>query len=1130
MMKRLWRWFKRILRRFFGKKQVVASQKPVRQEIIRKLLTDAEYESLFLQLLAGVNDEGWSQGRIRGFLAGKNVVESDLVGWLRGFGERLLAEDGENRELAAQIGRLSEVGCGELGEVAGEIGRELLGREGEEGEEEEGEAEVWFERGYQQFEAGYFEEAVASFDKALKFKPDDPDNWYIRGGVLSILGQHEEALASFEQALKIKPHFYEAWKNRGDMLLILGRFEEVVASYDQAIKIKPDDHKVWYNRSIVLANLEQCEEALASYNQALKFKPDFHDAWNNLSVLLVNLKRYEEALASYDQALKIKTDDYDVWLGRSTVLTNLERYEEALASYDQAIKIKPDDHDVWLNRGIVLKNLQHYEEAIISYDQALHFKPDFHNAWYNRGIALYDLERLEEAIASYDETLKIKPDFHNAWHNRGLALGNLERFEDAVASYDKALKIKPDFHETWHNRGIALINLGRFEDAIASYDKALHFKPDFHNAWYNRGIALYDLERLEEAIASFDQALHFKLDFHLAWRSRGLAAGNSTSCEQVLAFSSPIAIKNPDLNQRGDEGELVSYREGLKYCQQNTHPEGWGKLHQAIGNAHYYQGVGERNYRQYWLQAEAEYKQALITLTPETFPELHLGVLRDLIRVLFGLNKDEEAKEYRKQALAVFGQLLNSPDKSSYQKRQLEAQFSGFSQMRVDVLIEDGDFVSALETAERNKNFYLTWILDARKEHILSPSYSEIQKLINPQTKPNTAIIYWHISPFAITTFIIKPNADKPIVIPTQNPEKLEAWLKNWHNQYDNHRKEAKQQESNPDWRDNLPQLPTQLGEILNIPAILEPIQNKNTQIQNLILIPHRDLHRLPLHTLFPDEFTTTYLPSAQIGINLQQKQPISTPTNLLSIEAPDSIDSDGEPFKKLPDAEVESATICAMFANPQRIPGSTASKENITTALANNHQIFHFTGHATYNYQRPKLSCLALSGTDRFTLEDITQLSPENYSLDRYHLVSLSACETAITGNQTIDNEYVGLVSGFLSQGVTNVLSTLWTVESVSNALFMIEFYRQPDWHTAPAVALKRTQMWLRNVTYRELVNWYKQRAEEIEEKNSICAEELRLNATAIKDEPAKINTTTPPYFHPYYWASFIITGKTHT
>ncbi|MEA5574078.1 CHAT domain-containing tetratricopeptide repeat protein [Calothrix sp. UHCC 0171] len=815
----------------------------------------------------------------------------------------------------------------------------------------------------------------------------------------------------------------------------------------------------------------------------------------------------------------------EIFLKRGIEAINAGNYQKAIASYDKALECKPDDHEAWYNRGNALAYLGRNEEAIASYDQAIKLKPDFHDAWYIRGLTLGILERGEELIASFDQAIKLKPDFHDAWHIRGIALNNLGRYSEAIASYDQAIKFKPDFHDAWNNRGNALRNLGRSEEAIASFDQAIKLKPDYHDAWHIRGIALDNLVRYSEAIVSYDQAIKFKPDFHDAWNNRGIAAGKSVSYDRFLVLSSPIAKQNPALNQRGYEGKLVSYQEGLKYCQQNTHPEGWGKLHQAIGNAHYYQGVGERNYRQYWLQAEAEYKQALITLTKEAFPELHLQVLRDLIRVLFGLNKDEAAKEYRKQALAVFGQLLNSPDKSSYQKRKLQAQFSGFSQMRVDVLIEDGDFISALETAERNKNFYLTWILDARKEHILSPSYSEIQKLINSQIHPNTAIIYWHISPFAITTFIIKPNADKPIVIPTQNPEKLEAWLKNWHTQYDNHRKGAKQQESNPDWRDNLPQLLTQLGEILNIPAILEPIQNQNTQIQNLILIPHRDLHRFPLHTLFPDDFTITYLPSAQIGINLQQKQPISIPTNLLSIEAPDSKESDGEPFEELPDAEMESATICAMLANPQRLSGNAASKENIKTALANNHQIFHFTGHATYNYQRPKLSCLALSGTDRFTLEDITQLS-----LDSYRLVSLSACETAITGNQTIDTEYVGLVSGFLSQGVTNILSTLWTVESVSSALFMIEFYRQPDWHTAPAVALKRTQMWLRIVTYRELVNWYKQCAEEIQEKNYICAEDLRDEAAIIENYPAKINTTIPPYSHPYYWASFIITGKIHT
>jgi hypothetical protein len=128
----------------------------------------------------------------------------------------------------------------------------------------------------------------------------------------------------------------------------------------------------------------------------------------------------------------------------------------------------------------------------------------------------------------------------------------------------------------------------------------------------------------------------------------------------------------------------------LKHCPQDTHPESWGDLHQAIGNAHYFQGKEKPNYREYWHKALTEYHQALITLTEEAFPELHLNVVRDLVRVLFGLGKDAEAKQWRRRGLKVFGELLNSKN-SPFERRQLIVKFISFSQMRVDVLVEDGD-------------------------------------------------------------------------------------------------------------------------------------------------------------------------------------------------------------------------------------------------------------------------------------------------------------------------------------------------------------------------------------------------------------------------------------------------------
>ncbi|EDX73566.1 tetratricopeptide repeat domain protein [Coleofasciculus chthonoplastes PCC 7420] len=928
----------------------------------------------------------------------------------------------------------------------------------------------------------------------------------------------------------INEYLAQQWFNQGCEYFQLGQFEQAIASYDKALQIKPDDHNAWYNRGTALLNIGEYEEAIASFEKALQFKPDSYEAWLNRGLALAKLGEYEEAITFFDKAIQIKPDSYEAWLNRGLALAKLGEYEEAIASYDKAIQIKPDKHETWHNWGLVLDDLGEYEEAIASYDKALQCKPDLHETWHNRGAALADLREYEKAIASYDKALQFKPDLHKTWHNRGKALGDLGEYEKAIVSYDKALQIKPDKHEAWLSRGLVLAELGEYEKAIASYDKALQFKPDFHDAWLNRGIAAGNSRHYNPEAATF---LQFQ-----------------------FPDTSPI-LPNPTLTQRGYQGALLSFQEGLKHCLQDTHPEGWGRLHQYRGIVHYWQGKYQPNYRDYWRKARTEYHQALITLTPDAYPEQHLEVIQNLIRALLGLNQDTEAKEWRNQGLKVFQNLLNR-QKSTFQKRRLLAKFLPFSQMRVDVLVEEGEPILALETAEMNKNLYLTWILDARNETTLSPDYRQIQSLTNP----TTAIIYWHLSPNALTTFIIKHNSQNPIIIDAplspsgevRGIKPLEDWIKIWDYSYQEYRKNPPQppvqkkrsniwlppfeggregdrkggrkgdkmdeQDLGQSWQDNLPKLLEELHHILNIPAILTQLNsesnaNPSTQIQNLILIPHRDLHRFPLHALFPDTFTITYLPSAQIGLNLHNRGEIH-PILPLLIDSPPH-----QNCKSLPNAVVESAAIAQLFPNSQRISGEQATKTTVTNALNGNYTIFHFSGHGTYEYETPQNSALLLNHQDKLTINDIRQLC-----LNSYYLVTLAACETALTGRETIEKDYVGLVSAFVYQGVSHVLSTLWIIlDDISSSLFIVYFYCQLKKGKPPGVALTKTQKWLQNLTYQELALYYQEFEQQLPKEENTLRPKIRIELGKIRDmEPDK--QQAKPFQHPYYWAAFTITG----
>lgn len=168
------------------------------------------------------------------------------------------------------------------------------------------------------------------------------------------------------------------------------------------------------------------------------------------------------------------------------------------------------------------------------------------------------------------------------------------------------------------------------------------------DVWFYKGNEQYLREDFEDALASYDQTIKFKPDFHEAWLGRGGAAGKSVNYDPLPSLRIGILQKNPALNERGYEGRLISYEEGLKYCTQETHPEGWGLLNQAIGNAHYYRGRGDSRPRSYWYKAANSYNQALKTLTKDAFPEAHLDVLKDLSRVRFDLGENAKAEELQR--------------------------------------------------------------------------------------------------------------------------------------------------------------------------------------------------------------------------------------------------------------------------------------------------------------------------------------------------------------------------------------------------------------------------------------------------------------------------------------------------
>lgn len=176
--------------------------------------------------------------------------------------------------------------------------------------------------------------------------------------------------------------------------------------------------------------------------------------------------------------------------------------------------------------------------------------------------------------------------------------------------------------------------------------------------------------------------------------------------------------------------------------------------------------------------------------------------------------------------------------------------------------------------------------------------------------------------------------------------------------------------------------------------------------------------------------------------------------------------------------------------------------------ALRERQNVIHIASHFAFREGDPSASFLLLGDGSQLTL---TQLSGADYRFDRVgvDLVTLSACETALSGDDSFGQEVEGLGTLLQGQGAAAVLATLWSVNDDSTAQFMRSLYSLRERRAlSRAQAVRESQLtFIRG--------------------GGGTAAEAERGAARIGSIPAAPFDPTRPYAHPYFWAPFVLMGN---
>ena len=174
----------------------------------------------------------------------------------------------------------------------------------------------------------------------------------------------------------------------------------------------------------------------------------------------------------------------------------------------------------------------------------------------------------------------------------------------------------------------------------------------------------------------------------------------------------------------------------------------------------------------------------------------------------------------------------------------------------------------------------------------------------------------------------------------------------------------------------------------------------------------------------------------------------------------------------------------------------------------------WQFSGHAGFHWKDPSLSALELSDGElpADLIEAIVSDSP-------IRLVMLSACSTALEETLEKDVERYGFSNKFLSLGALGVIVSLWPQQDEASAFITERFYYYYQTEKlSPVDALRRAQLWLRDVTYAELFEYLEDRGATLPHFEELIRRYIDVYGDRDRD--------MRPFEDPEYWAGFILIG----
>lgn len=219
----------------------------------------------------------------------------------------------------------------------------------------------------------WLKKADASAQQALQLNEQLALSHVAMGWVRDSQGRHDQALLSFEQALRVDPGDFFAWYGKALVLRHARRHQQAVATLALASARFPQERVFWDELGTNRFEQADYPGAEQAFRRSLALQPDVVAGYANLNAALLYQNKSDEAMRVLQQGLQIRPSAR-LFGNLGKVLFDRGDYVGAAAAFDNAVsptRGAPGEYLNWANLGDALLWIPgRKQDAVLAYDKA----------------------------------------------------------------------------------------------------------------------------------------------------------------------------------------------------------------------------------------------------------------------------------------------------------------------------------------------------------------------------------------------------------------------------------------------------------------------------------------------------------------------------------------------------------------------------------------------------------------------------------------------------------------------------------------------------------------------------------------------------------------------------------------